>query len=116
MSASTNPNCRSGMISGATQQTAVVERIRQLARDTWAIRLRAPFLAANIIPGQFFMVRPVEGSDPLLGRPFALFDIYCDEAPGAADKSGAPVGVEFGFVTVGKLTSLMTKCQPGDEI
>ena len=80
-----------------------------MARDTWALRIHAPELAASITPGQFFMIRPATGSDPLLGRPFALFDIYCD-----AD--GKPAGVEFGFVKVGKLTSLMSQWTTGDEI
>jgi len=80
-----------------------------MAKDTWAIRLRQPDLAQQITPGQFFMVRPADGSDPLLGRPFALYDTYADE-------DGRPVGVEFGFVVVGKLTSLMTRWRVGDTV
>jgi dihydroorotate dehydrogenase electron transfer subunit len=55
------------------------------------------------------MIRPAQGSDPLLGRPFALLDTY-------PDQSGQPAEVEFGFVRVGKLTSLMSQWANGDEV
>ena len=97
------------MVFSARQHTAVVDGIREMAKDTWAIRLRQPELAEQITPGQFFMVRPADGSDPLLGRPFALYDTYADE-------DGRPVGIEFGFVVVGKLTSLMTHWRIGDTV
>jgi dihydroorotate dehydrogenase electron transfer subunit len=105
----TEQSCLPGMVFSARQHTAVVDGIREMAKDTWAIRLRQPELAEQITPGQFFMVRPADGSDPLLGRPFALYDTYTDE-------DGRPVGVEFGFVVVGKLTSLMTHWKIGDSV
>lgn len=105
----TSDVCLPGMVFSATQSTAVVDEVRRLATDTWSVRLRQPELAAQITPGQFFMVRPTDGSDPLLGRPFALYDTY-------ADDSGKPLGVEFGFVVVGKLTSLMRDWTVGTEV
>jgi dihydroorotate dehydrogenase electron transfer subunit len=98
-----------GMCLNAAQYFTVVDEVRQLARDTWAVRVLCPDLAAAIVPGQFFMIRPESGSDPLLGRPFALYDIYCDA-------SGRPAGVEFGFVRVGRLTSIMPTWQAGDRV
>jgi len=98
-----------GMMLCARQHMSGVESVRQLAQDTWAVRIHAPELARRITPGQFFMIRPAQGSDPLLGRPFALFDTY-------PDQSGQPAGVEFGFVKVGKLTSLMSQWGNGDEV
>jgi len=83
--------------------------VRPMARNTWCVRLRQPQLATRITPGQFFMIRPEDGSDPLLGRPFALYDTWDDE-------DGDPAGVDFGFVVVGKMTSLMTQWQPGEEV
>jgi dihydroorotate dehydrogenase electron transfer subunit len=79
-----------------------------MARDTYCLRLETPEIAAQIVPGQFFMVRPAKGNDPLLGRPFALFDTVIED--------GRPVGIEFGYVVVGKLTSLMRDWKPGDEV
>ncbi len=93
----------------AGQFVAMVDTQRMLATDTWAIRLHCPELAASILPGQFFMLRPADGTDPLLGRPFALFDTYEDEF-------GEPAGVEFGYIVVGKLTSLMTDWTGGEEV
>lgn len=93
----------------ARQQIARVERVWPMARNTWGVRLRCPELASMITPGQFFMVRPEGGSDPLLGRPFALYDIWLDD-------HGQPAGVDFGFVVVGKLTRLMAGWQAGTSV
>jgi len=106
---SNDQNCLPGMVLTAGQYTASVESVRPMARNTWCVRLRQPQLATRITPGQFFMIRPEDGSDPLLGRPFALYDTWDDE-------DGDPAGVDFGFVVVGKMTSLMTQWQPGEEV
>ena len=106
---SNDQNCLPGMVMTAGQYTAIVESVRPMARNTWCVRLRQPQLATRITPGQFFMIRPEDGSDPLLGRPFALYDTWDDE-------DGDPAGVDFGFVVVGKMTSLMTQWQPGEEV
>lgn len=91
----------------AVETTATVVSHERMARDTFRMRLRCPELARRITPGQFFMIRPADGSDPLLGRPFALFDTY--------EEGGAPAGVEFGYLVVGKLTGEMTRWRPGDS-
>ncbi|QDT64440.1 dihydroorotate dehydrogenase electron transfer subunit [Calycomorphotria hydatis] len=85
----------------------VVEQV-QLARNTYRIRLHCPELAERILPGQFVMVRPAGSNDPLLGRPFALYDTY--------EENGETVGFDFGYVTVGKLTSLMPNWKPGTAV
>lgn len=101
--------CFPGQCLQARQHAATVSGVRQLARDTWAVKLECPQLGRDIVPGQFFMIRPQQGSDPLLGRPFALFDV-CRDAEGQIS------GVEFGFVKIGKLTSLMSGWRPGDVV
>ena len=93
----------------AWQATARVVEQEQMARNTFRLRLHCPEIARRIVPGQFFMVRPSRGSDPLLGRPFALFDTYDDE-------HDQPAGFDFGYVTVGKLTGLMPTWAAGDEV
>lgn len=85
----------------------LVEQVR-MARDTYRIRLRAPELAARILPGQFFMLRPTSDSDPLLGRPFALYDVWHED--------GVPAGVDFGYVAIGKMTRAMTNWTVGEQI
>jgi dihydroorotate dehydrogenase electron transfer subunit len=92
----------------AVQQIVTVLSQRRLARDTYCLRLESPEIASTIVPGQFFMVRPVNGVNPLLGRPFALFDTFLE--------GGKPKGVEFGYVVVGKLTSVMPTWQPGEKV
>lgn len=97
-----------GMVYSAVQQQAEVVEQVQLARDTYRLRLACPEIAEQIVPGQFFMVRSPSSSDPLLGRPFALFDTYENSA-------GRPAGVDFGYVVIGKLTRLMRTWKPGDR-
>ncbi|MBM80443.1 MAG: dihydroorotate dehydrogenase electron transfer subunit [Planctomycetaceae bacterium] len=98
-----------GLVPSAVQQTAVVVEQEEMARDTFRLRLECPQIARQILPGQFFMLRPDDGSDPLLGRPFALYDIYTDE-------SGRPAGIDFGYVVIGKLTALMADWKPKQEV
>jgi len=82
---------------------------RQLARDTWLIRLQAPELARAIRPGQFLMIRLPGHSDPLLGRPFALYDTVLDDG-------GQPVAVDVVYLIVGKVTGLMAELKSGDSV
>ena len=42
------------------------------------IALDAPEIAATAAPGQFVMVKPSRGSDPLLRRPFSVFEVLRD--------------------------------------
>jgi dihydroorotate dehydrogenase electron transfer subunit len=88
---------------------AVVVINQQIARSTFVIRLQAPALARAIRPGQFLMLRLQQGSDPLLGRPFALYDTVLDTA-------GQPVAVDVVYLVVGKLTGLLAHLRPGDAV
>jgi dihydroorotate dehydrogenase electron transfer subunit len=86
----------------------VTENLR-LARDTYLIRLQAPELARAIRPGQFLMLRSGTGTDPLLGRPFALYDTVLDG-------DGQPVGVDVVYLVVGKVTGLLARLRGGDRV
>lgn len=96
------PNC-------VSQTTATVLENVPIARDTYRIRLEAPELARNIIPGQFVMLRAGAGNDPLLGRPFALYDVILDP-------SGVPHAVDIVYVVIGRGTSALARCRPGDRL
>jgi dihydroorotate dehydrogenase electron transfer subunit len=98
----------SGLVPTAVAMRGTVIEQVQLARDTWRLRLACPEIARQILPGQFFMVRAPGRDDPLLGRPFALFDTY--------DGADGPGGVDFGYLVVGKLTSLMPGWRTGDPV
>ncbi len=101
--------CLPGLVRGAVQCRAAIVEHEPMARNTWRMKLECPEIARQILPGQFFMVRLPGRSDPLLGRPFALYDIYQDEA-------GQPRGLDFGYVVVGKMTSLLESLRPGDDV
>ena len=49
-----------------------------VARAMYLIRLDAAALARAIRPGQFLTLRLANNTDPLLGRPFALYDTVLD--------------------------------------
>lgn len=93
---------------------AVARRTRiaahqQLAPTIYRIRAECPELARRFVPGQFLMVRLPDCSDPLLGRPMAIYDTVLDEA-------GRPAGVEFVFLQLGKMTGRLARCAVGDEL
>src|SRR6516225_9267704 len=87
----------------------VVEENVLLARRTYRIRLHCPELARAIRPGQFLMLRLPGHTDPLLGRPFALYDTVLDD-------HGQPVAVDVVYLVVGKLTGLLAAVQPGERV
>src|SRR5947209_14362236 len=80
-----------------------------LARDTYRIRLPFPELARLIRPGQFVMLRLPGRTDPLLGRPFALYDTVLDGA-------GNPVGIDIVYLVVGKMTGLLAEVAAGEKV
>ena len=98
-----------GQVMTAVQATAVIRDHRPLATNTHWMALDCPEIARQIVPGQFFMLRSPGSSDPLLGRPFALLDVVRDD-------HGEPRGIEFGYVTVGKFTNLLSTMTAGEEL
>src|SRR5262249_13308448 len=80
-----------------------------LARNTYRLRLHAPELARTIRPGQFVMLRLPGTTDPLLGRPFALYDTVLAEG-------GEPVGIDIVHLVVGKMTGLLAGLRSGDRV
>lgn len=81
----------------------------QLARNTHLIRLHAPSIAQAIRPGQFVMLRLPRSTDPLLGRPFALYDTVVDER-------GIAFAIDVVYLVVGKLTNLLAELDAGDAV
>ncbi|QDT37310.1 dihydroorotate dehydrogenase electron transfer subunit [Stratiformator vulcanicus] len=98
----------SGLHPAALTEIATVVEQECLAERTYRLRLSCPEIASRITPGQFIMIRPTSGSDPLLGRPFALYDTYFEDR--------RPVGLDFGYVTIGKLTGLMPDWTAGQQV
>lgn len=88
----------------------VLENVR-IARDTYRIRIADAELARRIKPGQFVMLRTVteDSSDPLLGRPFALYDVQTDAA-------GAPVSIDLAYLVIGRGTASLAGRKPGERL
>jgi dihydroorotate dehydrogenase electron transfer subunit len=95
--------------SCAARRTVAVLENERIARDTFRLRLDDPAMARSIRPGQFLMIRPASGTDPLLARPFALYDV-------ARDPSGEPLAVDVVYLVIGRGTSAMSRLRPGDLV
>jgi len=98
-----------GCVPSAQQRIVSVVEQEQMARGTFRVRLECPEIARQAIPGQFFMIREPDRSDPMLGRPFALYDTYLDA-------NGQPAGIDIVYLVVGKMTSLMSHWRIGDRV
>lgn len=94
---------------GASVVTATILENEPLARDTYRMRIDAAEIAQQILPGQFLMVRLAGFDDPMLGRPFALYDVVLDAA-------GQPTAVDFVYLVHGKLTTQLARCGAGQQV
>jgi len=104
-----NPLAAAYYADSALHGRAVVVENARIARDTYRIRLGWPELARRIVPGQFVMLRLNGSSDPLLGRPLALYDTWHD--------AGSDLqGVDIVYLAIGKMTRKLFKVPAGDEI
>jgi dihydroorotate dehydrogenase electron transfer subunit len=88
---------------------AAVTLNQPIANQTFRLRLNSPELARAILPGQFLMIRLPATTDPLLGRPFALYDTVLDG-------QGQPSEVDVVYLVVGKLTGLLARLRAGDAV
>jgi dihydroorotate dehydrogenase electron transfer subunit len=89
-------------------EAAVLSNTR-LSNDYNILALEAPEIAAAAQPGQFVMVRPTAGCDPLLRRPFSIFEIL-------RDARGAPAGITLLNKAVGRGTRLLLTLDRQDRI
>ena len=88
--------------------TTVVEN-ELVAQNTYRMRIACPELAPTFRPGQFCMIRKPGANDPLLGRPFAIYDLWQDESETIA-------GVDVMYLVVGKATTGFAELLPGQPI
>lgn len=84
-----------------------IEQNVLVARQTYRLRIAASQIARRIAPGQFLMLRLPDVNDPLLGRPFALYDTVLDAG-------GEPVGVDIVYRVVGKMTERLARMGAGE--
>jgi dihydroorotate dehydrogenase electron transfer subunit len=78
---------------------------RRLSELYSVLVLRAPPIAAAVLPGQFVMVKPSRGTDPLLRRPFSVFEVL-------PDKTGAPTAISILNKRTGRGTGLLYEAEP----
>lgn len=97
-----------GMVCSAVQELGIVVEQVPLAEHTYRLRLKCPQIARQIRPGQFFMVR-LPGNDPILGRPFALYDVVSGEEQTATS-------LDFVYHTIGKATTLLSGLRGGEAL
>src|SRR5687767_15761113 len=87
---------------------AKVIRNTRLSSDYNVIALAAPEIAAAVAPGQFVMVKPGRGSDPLLRRPFSVFEILRE--------NGRVSGLTLLSKRVGVTTRMLLDAVEGDIV
>jgi dihydroorotate dehydrogenase electron transfer subunit len=87
---------------------AVIANTR-LSDEYSVLALAAPEIAALAQPGQFVMVKTARGADPLLRRPFSIFEIL-------RDGNGAPAGITLLNKRIGVGTRLLYEAEPGAHI
>ena len=73
------------------------------------LALEAPEIGAITSPGQFVMVKPAQGQDPMLRRPFSVFELLRDDRGGVH-------GISILNKRVGVGTALLYDARPGDVI
>ena len=80
-----------------------------LSTDYNVLALAAPEIAAAAAPGQFVMVKAGIGHDPLLRRPFSIFEILRD--PG-----GTATGISLLNKRIGVSTGRIYAAHPGERV
>ncbi len=81
---------------------------RRLSDDYNVLSLEAPEIAEATAPGQFVMVKPGYGIEPLLRRPFSVFEIVRD--------GSAPIGISILSKRVGVTTAQIFDAAPGNAV
>ena len=89
-------------------QAEVIVNTR-LSDDYNVLTLSAPEIAASVAPGQFVMVKPAPGLDPLLRRPFSVFEVL-------RDRDGHPTAITLLNKRIGVGTSCLASARIGERI
>lgn len=88
---------------------ATVLRNTRLSADYTVLALDAPAIAATTLPGQFVMIRTAAGTDPLLRRPFSVFEVLRDDGQ-------TPSAISVLCKRVGPGTSRLYDAIAGDRL
>jgi dihydroorotate dehydrogenase electron transfer subunit len=87
----------------------------RLSPDYNVIALAAPGIASTVAPGQFVMVKPGRAHDPLLRRPFSVFEVLRDDS-GANGGTGTVIGLTLLSKRIGVTTGMLFDAVAGDTV
>lgn len=88
---------------------ATVMANARLSRDYCVLSLAAPEVGRRTAPGQFVMVKPAGVTDPLLRRPFSVFEVL-------RNADGEVTGVSILNKRAGRSTNNLYELEPGDVV
>ena len=80
-----------------------------LSSDYNVLALRAPAIGVAAAPGQFVMVKATTSHDPLLRRPFSVFEVLRDDL-------GTVRAISILNKRAGRTTGLLYDLEAGDEV
>src|SRR5438477_13209413 len=78
----------------------------RLSADYNVLALSAPAIAETARPGQFVMVKAATGHDPLLRRPFSVFEVL-------RDRDRRSIGISLLIKRIGVCTGRLYELEPG---
>lgn len=89
----------------------------QLARGFY--RMGLEWKTPEVVPGQFIMLRVSDGLDPLLRRPFGIYNVL-GAGPDTVVGEPSPVlegtGIDIVYQVVGRGTDIMSRKAPGEPV
>jgi len=89
-------------------RATVLSNVR-LSRDYNVLTIAAPEVGALTEPGQFVMLKTTEGSDPMLRRPFSVFEVLRDDL-------GTVRALSILNKRAGRTTGLLYSLEAGDTV
>jgi dihydroorotate dehydrogenase electron transfer subunit len=98
-----NPTHAAWYADAAVQRNVAIVANEPLARDTYRLRFECPEIARAVTPGQFLMLKIAGRSDPLIGRPLAMYDVVGN-------------AVDVVYLVKGKFTSQLARLRPGERL
>jgi dihydroorotate dehydrogenase electron transfer subunit len=84
-------------------EDAPVTGINQVAENTFVLSFHSPRISSQILPGQFLNIRVTNSTDPLLRRPFSVYNTHEDI-------------VEVIFNVIGKGSAALRRKMGGDTL
>ncbi len=89
-------------------ESPIVEQ-EMIATETFRLRVAAPDIAAQVVPGHFVMIR-ISGTDaPLIGRALAVYDVV-------ANDTGMPTFIDLVYIRKGVMTTALASSPAGTDV